>query len=284
MLNFLDRAPALRAVLMFLVRVGDLADTLIHEIGHALVQLPFGTPLPSIKIHNLSGEATTYAYEPLLLSFVPRWLAPPFTLLFRILTLLSGYSASILLGVLLIAAGLGREFSFTPLWAVVIALATVAALLMSTPLPGLGLPVASTSSVLFFFCLFIGTPATVTLSGEVFGVTILFGVCVLLLLCSRSLLCLFLTITFSGACFGFYFLGAVIPFGWVLVFLGAVFVVAGLNALTRVTIKSFRDEDDLDDFVIASSEFGGHRRLWLAVFYVGFAVILFNLIPALMTP
>lgn len=284
MLNFLDRAPALRAVLTFLGRMGDLADTLIHEIGHALVQLPFGTPLPNIKVLDFSGRAETYTYEPLLLSTFPKWFAAPFTWMFRILTLLSGYSASMLLGLLLLAAGLGREFTFSPLWAIVIASAAVAALLMTTPLSGLGLPFASASSIGFLFCLFIGTPMKVTLSGTVFGATLLLSVSVLLLLCARSLLTFLLTIIFAAVCFGLWCLGAVLPFGWVLVTLGVVFIVAGGSSLVKVSIDTFRGRSYGDDFEIIASEFGGRRRLWLAVFYVGFTVILINLIPALMTP
>lgn len=282
MLN-LDRAPALHTVLTFLMRAGNLADTLVHEIGHAVVQLPFGTPLPSIKVLDLSGNAETLTHQPILLSIFPKWIAAPFVWFFRILTLMSGYSASILLGVVLIAAGLGREFTFTPLWGVVIAAAAVAALLMTTPLFGLGLPFAAVSTVTFIVCFVVDSTDTLTISGERFGISVLFGIGVLLLLCARSGLTFILTLSFLGVCVGLFFLSAVLPVGWVLGLLGVVFAVAGAVTLMRETVTTFLDAQRDNDFSIATDEFGGHRVVWLVVFYIGFAVILVNLVEALMT-
>lgn len=284
MLNFFDRAPALRAVLTFLGRLTVLADTLIHEIGHALVQLPFGTPLPSIKVLDLTGNAETRTSSPILLSIFPSWVAAPFVWLFRMLTLLSGYSASMLLGLLLLSAGLGREFTFHPLWSVVIASAAVAALLMSTPLFGVGLPFAVVSTITFIVCLTVESDDAVTFSGEHFGILLLCGAAVLLLLCARSVLTFLVTFGFIAVCFLLFCLSAVIPFSWVLVLVGCVFIVVGGVTLLRESVDTFLDPSRENDFSIATDEFGGHRLLWVAVFYVGFAVILFNLIPALMTP
>lgn len=284
MLNLFDRAPALHTALAFLVRVGSLADMMIHELGHAVVQLPFGTPLPSIKVASLNGDAATYPHPPILLTALPKWIDAPLAWCFRLLTLLSGHSASVLLGIVLLAAGLGREFSFTPLWGSVVAFAVLAALLMSTPLYGLGLPFAVVSTVLFIVCLVVPHEDVVTLSGSHFGLLLLTGVCLLLLMCSRSLRAFLLTFGFIGFVTVSFLLSAVVPFAWALVLLGLFLISSGVAVLFLETLETYRDPSRENDFSVATDEFGGHRLLWLAVFYVGLVVILINLIPALMTP
>lgn len=283
MLNFLDRSPALRSVLTLIGRMGSLADMMVHELGHAVVQLPFGTPLPSIKVSDLSGAAETYPHPPILLTALPKWLDAPFAWVFRLLTLLSGHSASVLLGAVLLAAGLGREFTITPLWGTVIVFALLAALLMTTPLYGLGLPFAVVSTVLFIVCLTVPPHETVTFSGSHFGLFVLSGVCGLLLLCSRSLRAFLLTFGFIAFVVIVFILGAVVPFGWVLVLLGVFFISSGATILILTTVDTFRDSYLDSDFTVAASEFGGHRVVWLVVFYIGFAVILANLVNTLFT-
>lgn len=81
-------------------RVARIATTIVHEVGHCVVVVPFGGRIRRIDLHpDGSGEAWVE------LSRVPvgiRWAV-------RLLNLYAGYSAPLWAGVLLIAGTLGGD-------------------------------------------------------------------------------------------------------------------------------------------------------------------------------
>lgn len=82
-------------------KLSSFFDTLIHEAGHGLASLPFGAPLPSITVRsNSSGETqSTMGY---LHQFLPLGLGVLTEKLARILSLMAGYSASLIFAAFLL--------------------------------------------------------------------------------------------------------------------------------------------------------------------------------------
>lgn len=108
-------------------KLATFFDTLIHEAGHGLASLPFGAPLPSITVRsNTSGE--TQSSMGYLHQFLPFGLGVFTEKIARTLSLMAGYSASILFAALLVVLAGRSEISFEPwmlLFIVQIALATL---------------------------------------------------------------------------------------------------------------------------------------------------------------
>lgn len=97
----------------FFKKLSAFFDTLIHEAGHGLASLPFGAPLPSITVRkNTSGETqSTMGYLHQLLPFGIGRLTEKIA---RTLSLMSGYSASIIFSALLISIATIEEVTFQP--------------------------------------------------------------------------------------------------------------------------------------------------------------------------
>jgi len=108
-------------------KLATFFDTLIHEAGHGLASLPFGAPLPAITVRsNTSGE--TQSAMGYLHQFLPFGLGTVTEKIARTLSLMAGYSASILFAALLIVLAGRSEVSFEPwmlLFLAQIALATL---------------------------------------------------------------------------------------------------------------------------------------------------------------
>lgn len=111
----------------FFRKISTFFDTLVHEAGHGLASLPFGAPLPSITVRkNSSGETlSSMGYLHQLLPFGIGRLTEKIA---RTLTLMAGYSASIIFAAVLLAIASLPEVTFEP-WQLIflgqIALATV---------------------------------------------------------------------------------------------------------------------------------------------------------------
>lgn len=108
-------------------KLSSFFDTLIHEAGHGLASLPFGAPLPSITVRsNSSGE--TQSAMGYLHQFLPLGLGTLTEKLARILSLMAGYSASLLLSAFLLVLASLSQLTLSPwflLFVAQIALATV---------------------------------------------------------------------------------------------------------------------------------------------------------------
>lgn len=103
-------------------------DTAIHEIGHGIAGIPFGVPVPGITIQpNTEGE--TRSSNGIMSQFFPKPLARMLELFARFLTLISGYSASILLGGTLIMLAFTREHYISPWFLAMVSLMLVGTLL-----------------------------------------------------------------------------------------------------------------------------------------------------------
>lgn len=112
---------------IFFKNISSFLDTLIHEAGHGLASLPFGAPLPAITVRkNSSGETqSTMGYLHQLLPFGLGTLTEKIA---RTLSLMAGYSASIIFAALLLVIASTPTVTFEPwqlLFLVQIALATV---------------------------------------------------------------------------------------------------------------------------------------------------------------
>ena len=94
-------------------KLATFFDTLVHEAGHGLASLPFGAPLPSITVRsNTSGETqSSMGYLHQLLPFGIGRLTEKIA---RTLSLMAGYSASILFAAVLLVIAGRSEVTFEP--------------------------------------------------------------------------------------------------------------------------------------------------------------------------
>lgn len=111
----------------FFRKLSSFFDTLIHEAGHGLASLPFGAPLPSITVRkNSSGETqSSMGYLHQLLPFGIGTLTEKFA---RTLSLMAGYSASIIFAALILVIASVPTVTFEPwqlIFLIQVALATV---------------------------------------------------------------------------------------------------------------------------------------------------------------
>lgn len=118
---------ALAAVPSVARKLSTFFDTLVHEAGHGLASLPFGAPLPSITVRsNSSGE--TLSAMGYLHQFLPFGLGALTEKIARIISLMAGYSASMIFAAVLLVIAGRSEVRFEPwelLFLAQVALATV---------------------------------------------------------------------------------------------------------------------------------------------------------------
>lgn len=109
-------------------KISTFFDTLIHEAGHGLSSLPFGAPLPSITVRkNTSGE--TQSAMGYLHQFLPLGLGVLTEKIARFLSLMAGYSASLILAAFLLVLIPLREIHLEPWVLLLIAQIALATLL-----------------------------------------------------------------------------------------------------------------------------------------------------------
>lgn len=98
---------------VFFKKLSAFFDTLIHEAGHGLASLPFGAPLPSITVRkNTSGETqSSMGYLHQLLPFGIGRLTEKIA---RTMSLMSGYSASIIFSAVLVVIATTEVVTFQP--------------------------------------------------------------------------------------------------------------------------------------------------------------------------
>lgn len=145
---------ALTLWLLFFRKISAFLDTLIHEAGHGLASLPFGASLPSITVRkNSSGE--TQSSMGYLHQMLPFGLGTLTEKIARTLSLMAGYSASIIFAAVLLAMATAPRIEFEAwqlLFLAQIALATVLwTLVRITDSPWTFLVVALITTGFYFF-------------------------------------------------------------------------------------------------------------------------------------
>lgn len=253
----------MNAILSHAYRTIDLMDTVVHELGHHLITLPFGTPLNIVVNADGSGHAdiSTGVFGFLLRHPV------------RILTLMAGYITPILFGFFLMVLPFAPSVSLSPWWAVAAGLWLVVGVMV-----GFGSEVASGavllgSWVVSLLALFHAPNPfySGTLKGVQVVSFVLVYVGVFLLLAARS------AFTFLVAVVWWVGVAVVHLPGWLgaepvsLVLMSAVGVALtgmGLFDTLRVLGRTLGGSGmaTMSDFDILAEEFGGSPAVWAVVF------------------
>jgi hypothetical protein len=265
-------------------RFAQYMDTVVHEVGHALVTMPLGSKLKIVINPNASGETTgSFGVLSGTLSNPP----------VRVLHALAGQAASVVFGVVLIASAVTEKFEFSGWWAWTLIIFTVASVLFTIAtvlhsFPSLMLP--PTFLLLFGYIsaalALFGVPSPnglLNFTGIEFAAALFFVIGGLVLIASITSWSWF---TGLVTIMWFAFTFAVFSQPWVdlhvlLILVGAGFIITGIYQLWDCANKTWNEADEENDFVILAAEIGGEPFGWFIFFIVVFAVALVLLILGL---
>lgn len=236
-----------------------LLDTVIHEVGHTVATLPFGTTL-SIRI-DADGGGVTHGS----LGFADNFLT---SFPIRVINLLAGYAAPVLLGLFLVLAGFAPSVDLSGWWLFALPLFLLAALLITSHM--------NTVSVFVLLAGWVAVVLAFTNTRSPMGSTVITGVDlagwvltfigVVVLLSIRSLFTLLITVLW------FAVVGVVFLTPWnitpaLVVTLGVLFLLMGVWTIIKVA-GSLMDADpnSPSDFDLLQEEFGGHPVGWFILF------------------
>lgn len=241
-------------------------DTTIHEIGHTVVPLPFGSSL-SIRIHH-TGAGTAYTTTGIAQGTI-------FGPLVRIVGALAGYAFPVLFGAFLILAALTPTPNISAWWLVALAGWVVSGLLSTLHLRLFSL-LAVIASAVFVFLGVVHVPFPVDVpafTGVMFAGAVWTWVLLILLLSIRNVFGLVAVALWAAV-------GAAVflpPWDaqWLVVALGALFITNGVVSIIRTFPLIGRGETDFD-ILAAETIFPAH--FWFTLFIVATPlVVLFEI-------
>lgn len=240
----------------------DLLNTVVHEVGHTVVLLPWGTHL-SIRVNSDRSGAAHGSNS----VFGDTFLGAPV----RMMNLFAGYAAPVLFGLFLMVMPWMPEVTFSGWWLVTAVLWLVAAVLTTIGVHTLTMLVlyASWLSTLLG-ALNLPNPiniTTVTGTELTHGALIYVGIVIVLSI--RSVFTVIATALWFTAVWGLslplsnpdtLILGAVL-----LTVFGAALLLSGVFAIIEVAGLL---KDGETDFNILSAEFGGSSSGWFVFFLI----------------